>query len=66
MIKKILKLLSPYEKRRLFLLLGVMIVTALVEVAGIASILPFLSLISNQDIIKTNKLTKKLIFFTNN
>lgn len=55
MIKKILKLLTPFERKRLLLLLGMMVSSALVEVAGIASIMPFLSLVSNQNIINTNK-----------
>ncbi len=55
MFKKIFKLLTPQELKRLYLLFGVMMISALVEVIGIASIMPFLALITNPDIIQENK-----------
>ncbi len=55
MIKKVLKLLTSRERKRLSLLLGVIIVSSIIEVAGIASILPFLSLIANPDLIQDNR-----------
>jgi len=56
MIKKILKLLTERERKRLFMLFGVMMISAIVEVAGIASIMPFLALITNPDMIQDNKI----------
>jgi len=56
MIKKILKLLTSRERKRFYMLLVVMIFSAVIEVAGIASILPFLSLISNPETIQTNEI----------
>jgi ATP-binding cassette, subfamily B, bacterial PglK len=55
MIKKIISLLSTRERKRLYLLLSVMIISAVIEVAGIASIMPFLSLITNPDMLQDNK-----------
>lgn len=54
-IRKVLKLLTTRERKRLYMLLGAMTVSALISVVGIASILPFLSLITNQALIQDNK-----------
>ena len=56
MIKIILGLFTSGERKRLFILLGLMVVSAIIEVAGIVSILPFLSLITNPDVIKDNEI----------
>jgi ATP-binding cassette, subfamily B, bacterial PglK len=56
MIKKVLKLLTALERKRLLMLIGVMIVSAIVEVAGIASIMPFLGLITNPGMVQENKI----------
>ena len=55
-IKKILKLLNERERKRLYMLFGVMTISALIEVAGIVSILPFLSLITNPTLINNNRI----------
>jgi len=55
MIKRCLSLLTGGERKRLYLLMFVMVITAVIEVAGIASIMPFLSLISNPRIVQDNK-----------
>jgi len=55
MIKKCLRLLTGGERKRLYLLIFVMVITAVVEVAGIASIAPFLSLISDPQSVHDNK-----------
>lgn len=46
-IRKVLDLLSQRERRQAYLLVPLVIVMALAEVAGIASIAPFLTLMSN-------------------
>jgi len=56
MVRKILSLLTSRERKRLYLLMVVMILSAMIEVAGIASILPFLALITNPDTIQNNKI----------
>jgi ABC-type multidrug transport system fused ATPase/permease subunit len=44
---KILDLLSPRERRRGFLLLGMILVMALLETVGVASIVPFLAVLTD-------------------
>jgi ATP-binding cassette, subfamily B, bacterial PglK len=60
MIKKIFKLLTKQERKRLYTLFGAMVISAIIEVAGVASILPFLSLITNPGIIQSNNILKWL------
>ena len=60
MIKKIFKLLTKQERKRLYMLFGAMVISAIIEVAGIASILPFLSLITNPGLIQSNNILKWL------
>jgi len=55
-IYKIFKLLDARERKRLYMLLIAMVVTALIEVVGIATIIPFLSLITNPNLINTNQI----------
>jgi ABC-type multidrug transport system fused ATPase/permease subunit len=52
--KKLLNLLSTGEHKRLGLLLIMMVAMALVDIIGVASILPFVSVLSNPSIIDTN------------
>jgi ATP-binding cassette, subfamily B, bacterial PglK len=60
MIKKVLGLLTIRERKRLYLLSAVMIISAVIEVVGIASIMPFLSLITNPEIIEDNIIINKI------
>ena len=53
-IKKLLYLLLPYERKRLMLLLGMMIVMAILEMLGVVSIMPFMAVLANSEIIETN------------
>jgi len=53
--KKVLRLLDERERKRLYLLFGAMTISALIEVAGIVSILPFLALITNPTVINDNR-----------
>jgi len=64
-IKKILSLLSRREKKRLYLLFGAMTISGIAEVAGIAPILPFLSLITNPNLINENIYLKRFYDFLN-
>jgi ABC-type multidrug transport system fused ATPase/permease subunit len=54
-IKRILALLTATERRNLYWLFAAMILMAFVEVAGVGSILPFMSVLANPDIIATNQ-----------
>lgn len=55
-IREILELLTPVERRQAIWLLPLVIVMALAEVAGIASIAPFLALLADPDAIHNNRL----------
>jgi ABC-type bacteriocin/lantibiotic exporter with double-glycine peptidase domain len=52
--KKLLFLLSPYERKRAGLLLIMIIIMALLDTIGIASILPFVAVLTNPTLIETN------------
>lgn len=57
---KILKLFTVQERRRIFHVLLFFIGLALLEVAGLASIMPFLAVIGNPKLIETNPLLNTL------
>lgn len=52
---KIWKLFNQHEKKRAILLLVLMNIMAFFEVLGVGSIMPFLSVLGNQDSIQTNQ-----------
>ena len=54
LLKNIFSLLSGKEQRRLKLLFLAFIVTGLFEIAGIASIAPFMAVVSSPEIIQDN------------
>lgn len=53
-IKKLLDLLTQQERKRAYLLLGMILVMALLEMICVASIIPFLAVLANPEIIPTN------------
>jgi ATP-binding cassette, subfamily B, bacterial PglK len=53
-VKKLLFLLTPNERKRAVLLLLMIIIMALFEMIGVASILPFIAVLTNPGIIETN------------
>ncbi len=55
MVKQIFSLFNKKEKTQVFLLLIGIIFRGLFEVAGVASIMPFIAVVSNPGIIHTNK-----------
>ena len=61
--KKLLFLLTPYELKRAFLLLLMILVMAFLDVMGVASILPFMAVLTNPGLIETNYFLK-LMFQT--
>ncbi|MEJ2452197.1 MAG: ABC transporter ATP-binding protein [Gammaproteobacteria bacterium] len=54
MINKILNLLTPYERRRGYLLLVLIFLMAFMEVVGVASIMPFMSVLAKPEVVHTN------------
>ena len=53
-LKKLIYLLSPQERKSAGLLLVLILLMALLDMIGVASILPFMAVLTNPDIIETN------------
>ncbi len=62
-IKKMLGLLSTREKRQLYYLFAALVNMAFIEMAGIASIMPFMAVVSKPDVVQTNKWLKRAYDF---
>ena len=52
--KKLLFLLTPLERKRAGLLLIMILIMSLLDMAGVASILPFMAVLTNPSLIETN------------
>ena len=52
--KKLLFLLTPKERKRAFLLTIIMLIMALLDMIGVASILPFIAILTNPSLVETN------------
>ena len=63
--KKIFDLLSHRERRQVFYLLMMILFMALLDVIGIASIMPFIAVLTNPDLIQNNILINKLYNYSN-
>ena len=59
-VKKILFLLTPNETKKAILLLMMILVMALLDMLGVASILPFMAVLSTPEIIETNIIYNKM------
>ena len=53
-IKKLLFLLNPHERKRAGLLLLMILIMAILDMIGVASILPFMAVLTNPSLIETN------------
>ena len=53
-LRKFLYLLTPQEQRRASLLLLMITIMALLDMIGVASILPFMAVLTNPSLIETN------------
>jgi hypothetical protein len=53
-LRQLLDLLTADERRQGLLLLMSMVLVAAVETAGIASIMPFMAVVSSPELIQTN------------
>lgn len=58
--KKIIQILTIEERRKAILLLFMILMMALLDVIGIASIMPFMSVLANPKVIESNKVLSKL------
>jgi ABC-type multidrug transport system fused ATPase/permease subunit len=53
-INKLLDLLSPAERKRAGVLMAMMLIMALLDMLGVASILPFIAVLANPALVETN------------
>ena len=53
-LKKLLFLLSLHERKNAIFLMGMVLVLAMLEMIGVVSILPFMAVLTNPDLIDTN------------
>ena len=65
-IKKIFLLLTDRHKVRLIFLLIMTLIMALLDMAGVASVMPFLTVLSNPELIKTNGILQILLIYLTN
>jgi len=64
MLKKILSLLNSAEQKHAFILTLMVIVMAFLEMLGVASIFPFVTVLSNPDLVQTNPYLKSAFDLT--
>ena len=57
-LKKIIYILSPHERKRAVLMMAMLLVMAILDMVGVASIMPFITVLTNPDIIENNFLLK--------
>ena len=63
--KKFLFLLTQEERKHSIFLLIMITIMAILDMLGVASILPFITILTNQDIIQTNIILKNIYKFSN-
>jgi ABC-type multidrug transport system fused ATPase/permease subunit len=63
-LKKILFLLSPKEKRNGLLLLVMILIMAVLDMMGVASVLPFIAVLTNPNFIETNFILNLMFQFS--
>jgi len=63
-LKKLLSLFTPRERKKGLLLLVMIITVALIDTAGVASILPFIAVLSNPSLIETNVILNSVYQFS--
>ena len=64
-LKKILYLLSFHERKQVGFLIAMLIIMALLDVIGVASILPFFAVLSNPSLIESNLILNELFKILN-
>jgi len=58
LLQKLIALLTIEERRRAGLLLAMILMMALLDMLGVASIMPFMALLANPNLIETNEILK--------
>ena len=64
-LNKINKILNAKEKRKLIYLFLIKFFSGLMDMIGIASIVPFIAIVSNQEILNNNKIIQQIKVFFN-
>jgi len=62
--KKLFRLLSKAEQKKALILLGLIFVTTLIDLVGIASIMPFIAVLGNPELVETNEFLNWAYHFT--
>ena len=63
--KKLIFLLTPDEKKKAFILLIIIAIMALLDMIGVASILPFMAVLTNPSLIETNSILNNVFQYSN-
>jgi ABC-type multidrug transport system fused ATPase/permease subunit len=63
-LKKFLELLSSVEKKKLIILMFMILIMALVDMLGVASIMPFMAVLANPELIETNKILAEMYVYS--
>ena len=63
-IKKIYSILSPPERRRGALVLLMILIMAFLDMLGVASIMPFMAVVSNPGVVETNSILSRAYQFS--
>ena len=63
-LSKIIKLLNYQERKQALYLLLMILIVAILDAVGVASIMPFIAVLTNPDIIETNALLNKTFIFS--
>ena len=64
LVKELLSLLDKNQRNKLLVLQLLMILMAMMELIGVASIGPFMAIVSNKDVIDTNNILNQIYLFT--
>jgi ABC-type multidrug transport system fused ATPase/permease subunit len=64
-LKKLMGLLTSKERNQAYFLLVMIMVMAFIDVIGVASILPFIAVLSNPEVVETNKFLNDAFSFSN-
>lgn len=65
-IKKVLSLLTPHERMQAGLLMVMALIMAFIDMIGVASILPFVAVLTNPSLIETNVILKTMFQYSSN
>ncbi|WP_259232939.1 ABC transporter ATP-binding protein [Acinetobacter johnsonii] len=63
-LKQLWQILSPLDKRKVIYVFILVMGMAFIESAGVISIMPFLAVLSNSDVVESNSYLKQLYDFT--